>query len=416
MINIVFRKRAFNVLVLSLFALLLTTAATSSPSTRSLYIEPQSSISETIHRITDKNDHWYYYAVAMEPNNGMPCCLTSGTESVCNLDDRTNSWSTSVNKPDNSKVLNVYFKVEGGVPSDLFLAGSECKVDAGNNAISALNGVANKQSISFLSGLADSGNHNSQITRKALVAIALHQGQYAHRALEKFTYSKNDKLKYDSIFWLGQARNTAGYESLLTIVDDNGRDDNTRIKAVFALSVNSDEKASEKLVQLAKDNRNEKVQSESVFWLAQSHKSKANDAINYILKNSENDRVRKKAVFSLSQIKTQASWQRLIEIAQTANDDVSLQKEAIFWLSQNEEENPVAILSALAKGKNPESVKKGAVFALAQLKSSQSTPALTALIETTTEKSVKKEALFWLGQSQDPKALDYIERLLTANL
>jgi HEAT repeat protein len=382
-------------------------------------IEFHQSIAQTIEAVVDSNGQWFNYQVVMEPNNGMPCCLTSDTESSCSLDNRVNSWSSSIHQPENSKLLDVYFKVNDGAPSVLFLAGKNCKVKAGSNTVYKIDNVAQKPSVWFLKELVEGDTQNTQVENtkvsySALAAIALHQGRDAHTALENFANSETKKLKHDSIFWLGQARNRAGYESLLTIVDDNARDNKVRGQAIFALSVNSDENASKKLVQLAKHSVNEEIQAESVFWLAQNHKSEAPQVIDYILLNSDNNTVQKKTVFALAQIRSKASWQRLIDLAQTSSD-IDVQREAIFWLSQNEDENPRSILVALAKGKSPASVKKKAVFALSQLKSSQSTPALSELIETATETSIKKQALFWLGQSDDPKALDYLEGVLTVN-
>ncbi len=411
--------KVFSIIAEAFALSLLLTALAANAETKPLSgkqhgIELQDSIAKTIDAVADSNGKWFSYQVAMEANNGMPCCLISDTESSCSLDNRTNSWSSSISQSVDSKVLNVYFKIHRGEASDLFLAGSECKVKTGSNIVYRINDVAQKPSILFLKGLAEKDTKNTQVAHSALAAIALHQGSDAHNLLERFTDSDNEKLKYESIFWLGQARNRAGYESLLNIVDDKARDNSTRLKAVFALSLNSDENSSEKLVQLAKHSENQKIQAESLFWLAQNHQSKATNVIDYILQNSDNGYVRKKAVFSLAQISTKASWQQLIELAQNPADR-EVQQQAIFWLSQNSDQNPVSILMALAKGKSPASVKKKAIFALAQLKSSQSTPALSELIETATERSVKKEAFFWLGQSDDPKALDYLEGVLTAN-
>ncbi|MFT6406650.1 MAG: HEAT repeat protein [Arenicella sp.] len=411
--------KVFSIIAEAFALSLLLTALPSNAETKLLsskqqVIELQHSIAKTIGAVADSNGKWFSYQVAMEANNGMPCCLISDTESSCSLDNRTNNWSSSISQSVDSKVLNVYFKINRGEASDLFLAGSECKVKTGSNLVYRINGVAQKPSILFLKGLAERDTKSTQVGHSALAAIALHQGSDAHKLLERFTESDSKKLKHESIFWLGQARNRAGYESLLSIVDDNARDHTAGLKAVFALSVNSDESSSEKLVQLAMHSDNQEIQAESVFWLAQNYNSKAANVIDYILQNSDNNYVRKKAVFSLAQISTKASWQQLIKLAQNPADS-EVQQQAIFWLSQNEDENPVSILMALAKGKGPASIKKKAVFALAQLKSSQSTPALSELIETATERSVKKEAFFWLGQSNDPNALDYLEGVLTAN-
>ncbi len=40
-------------------------------------------------------------------------------------------------------------------------------------------------------------------------------------------------------------------------------------------------------------------------------------------------------------------------------------------------------------------------------------PALIAVARTNRDSEIRKKALFWLGQSNDPRALDLFEELLT---
>lgn len=376
-----------------------------------------SSIVKTVASLSSTQGQWFTYQVEMEPNNGMPCCLSDNKASICMLDKRVNSWSSNGDRDEDSKTLDIYFKMDGQAPSDLLYAGSECSVDADNRQVYAIDGVTQEQSISFLDGLVASDhteNQSKHVLSKAVGGIAMHSGKNALAMLEKYADDASKKLRHESIFWLGQARNKLGYESLLVIIDDEGRAEKDRTHSVFALSVNSYSGASKTLVDYAKSHPNEKVQSESLFWLAQNHKDKASDVIQHVFENSEKLRVRKKAVFSLAQLKTPESWEQLVATAKSS-DDRDIQKEAIFWLSQDEDNNPVSVLLDLIQGENPRPIKDKAVFSLSQLPAEQSTPALLSLIKTSNQKLVKKKALFWLGQSADPRALEYLEQMLTSS-
>jgi HEAT repeat protein len=57
-------------------------------------------------------------------------------------------------------------------------------------------------------------------------------------------------------------------------------------------------------------------------------------------------------------------------------------------------------------------VKKKAVFALSQLPKDESVPHLIHVADTNSNLTVRKEAFFWLGQSQDLRALAYLEQVL----
>ena len=58
-------------------------------------------------------------------------------------------------------------------------------------------------------------------------------------------------------------------------------------------------------------------------------------------------------------------------------------------------------------------VKKKAVFALSQLPKDEAVPKLIAVARSQRNPEVRKQAFFWLGQSHDPRALAYIQEVLT---
>jgi HEAT repeat protein len=54
-----------------------------------------------------------------------------------------------------------------------------------------------------------------------------------------------------------------------------------------------------------------------------------------------------------------------------------------------------------------------AVFALSQRPRDEGVPALIAVAKTNKVLEIRKKALFWLGQSNDPRAIDLFDQLLT---
>jgi HEAT repeat protein len=58
-------------------------------------------------------------------------------------------------------------------------------------------------------------------------------------------------------------------------------------------------------------------------------------------------------------------------------------------------------------------VKKRAVFSLAQMKNGEGVPLLINVAKTNRNPAVRKEAVRWLGMTNDPRALDFLEQLLT---
>ena len=58
--------------------------------------------------------------------------------------------------------------------------------------------------------------------------------------------------------------------------------------------------------------------------------------------------------------------------------------------------------------------RKKAVFAMSRLPDGQATAQFVELAQSSKYPEVRKQAVFWLGQSKDPKALDYLTKLISA--
>jgi HEAT repeat protein len=53
------------------------------------------------------------------------------------------------------------------------------------------------------------------------------------------------------------------------------------------------------------------------------------------------------------------------------------------------------------------------VFALSQMHDADAVPRLINVAKTNKNPVVRKQAIFWLGQMNDPRALDFLEEILT---
>jgi len=75
----------------------------------------------------------------------------------------------------------------------------------------------------------------------------------------------------------------------------------------------------------------------------------------------------------------------------------------------------VAGTLADAATNDPETaIEERAVFALSRLPNGEGVDKLIEAAQMNRDLAVRKRAMFWLGQSNDPRALDFITRVLTA--
>ena len=75
-------------------------------------------------------------------------------------------------------------------------------------------------------------------------------------------------------------------------------------------------------------------------------------------------------------------------------------------------EKVAGIISDAIENDPDTEVKRAAVFALAEMPDREGIPLLIGLIEKHSNPVVRREAMFWLAESDDPRALDFIEKIL----
>lgn len=90
-----------------------------------------------------------------------------------------------------------------------------------------------------------------------------------------------------------------------------------------------------------------------------------------------------------------------------------IREKAVFWLAQKAGVRAVSAITNVIENDPDTQVKKQAVFALSQLPKDEGVPKLIEVARTQRNPEVRKQAFFWLGQSRDPRALAFIEEVLT---
>jgi HEAT repeat protein len=99
-----------------------------------------------------------------------------------------------------------------------------------------------------------------------------------------------------------------------------------------------------------------------------------------------------------------------------AHDDASphVRSQAQFWMASKGGKIVTDSLRDSADNDPDAANRKKAVFSISRLPDGEATTQLVQLAENSKYPQVRKQAVFWLGQSHDPKALDYLTRLVTS--
>lgn len=107
-------------------------------------------------------------------------------------------------------------------------------------------------------------------------------------------------------------------------------------------------------------------------------------------------------------------WPDLLEIAKDKRRPAEVRKGAVFWVAQAAGAAVTRGLEDILSDESEDTdVRESAVFAVSQLPDDQGLPVLLRLAKEHGDPRIRRQAIFWLGQSDDPRALELFEEILT---
>ncbi|MGD0444885.1 MAG: HEAT repeat domain-containing protein [Edaphobacter sp.] len=198
---------------------------------------------------------------------------------------------------------------------------------------------------------------------------------------------------------------------LLTDLARQGDVRHLRDSAVFAISIHQSNSATAALVGLAGTGSDLELREKAVFWLANQRGHDGLAAIQRFARGDNDPKFREKLTFDLTLTKDPEALNELIRMA---HEDTSprVRKQAQFWMATKGGKKVSQDLRTIATDDPNEQIRKSAVFALSRLPGDEAATQLIAVADSSKDPAVRRQAVFWLGQSNDPRALDYLTKLL----
>lgn len=122
----------------------------------------------------------------------------------------------------------------------------------------------------------------------------------------------------------------------------------------------------------------------------------------------------KEALFPATIADSFVAYPGLLRIARSDRATNETRKSAVFWLGQATGDKVTESLdSVVTDASGNREVRESAVFALSQRPDDEGVPVLLRLAQNDRDPEIRRKAVFWLGQSDDPRALDFFEKVLT---
>jgi HEAT repeat protein len=182
--------------------------------------------------------------------------------------------------------------------------------------------------------------------------------------------------------------------------------------ALTAIALHGDASADRAFESFVTPNQSEGLRRQAAFWMGATRGPAGFMALQRMAKNEPSSDVRAHVAFALSVSQEPGAIDEMIRMA---HDDTSahVRGQALFWIAQKAGKKAVGTITEAIENDPDSDVKKKAVFALSQLPKDEGVPRLIEVAQTNRNPEVRKQAMFWLGQSQDPRALQFFEKVLS---
>jgi len=239
-----------------------------------------------------------------------------------------------------------------------------------------------------------------------------------HRVERIRTYSSYCQLDAGGLpfYWLTDVRPSESVALLESIPDRLGtlakHAKGMTDEAITAIAFHGDPAAAAALERLVRPEEPVEVREHAIFWVGENGGPHGVEILRRVLHDDPDHEVREGAVFALSCSSSPAALDLLMQTARE-DKDPQIRSNALFWLANKAGDKAAAAIAGAAADDPDADVKEQAIFALSQLPSERGVPLLIEAARTNRSPKVREQAIFWLGQSDDPRALDFFEEVLT---
>lgn len=258
--------------------------------------------------------------------------------------------------------------------------------------------------------------YSEELREKAVFIVSQHGDHDANTTLELLTHViANDpsaSVREQAVFWLSQTDDPRSIGVLTDLLRRDGETPEIREKAIFALAQIGGPAARETLRTVALDrDQPTELREHAVFWISQSGDEDALEVLVELYRGADSPELRDRTLFAVSQIDGSGSAEFLLSVVRDREQNVENRKQALFWLGQNSEIDVDAVLEIFDTTDDVE-MQEQAIFVLSQLETSRSVEALIEIAREQSNQDLREKAIFWLGQSDDERAADFLAALL----
>lgn len=251
-----------------------------------------------------------------------------------------------------------------------------------------------------------------ELRRKAMFLVSQKRGPEVEDILLRAARNDPDReVRSQAVFWLSQVRTERAVSALDSILM-RATDRELQEKAIFALSQQRGERATEILKRFVeRSDVSDELRANAIFWMGQRHSPETQQYLRDLYPRLRSEELKEKVIFAFSQMRDEAAKRWLMDLALNADEPLEMRKKALFWAGQDRSV-PMADLARLYDTMGDREMKEQLIFAYSQRREAGAVDKLMAIAENEPDAELRKKAIFWLGQSKDPRAAEFLLRLI----
>ena len=218
------------------------------------------------------------------------------------------------------------------------------------------------------------------------------------------------------VTWLSGVNSTQSVEYLASLVRGQELHDHNPERlaqgALTAIAMHGGASADQAMNSFVEPSQPESLRKQTVFWLGEARGASGLQTLKRLAKSDSSSEVRAQTTFALSISREPGAIDEMIRMAHE-DESTHVRGQALFWLAQKAGQKAESAITGAIENDPDTEVKKKAVFALSQMPHEEGVPKLIQVAQSNKNPEVRKQAIFWLGQTNDPRALDFFEKILT---
>lgn len=252
------------------------------------------------------------------------------------------------------------------------------------------------------------------LRRKAVFLVSQKGGEEAADILMQAARNDPDReVREQAIFWLGQTQS----ERAVTLLEDvlkNSTDKDVKDKALFALSQHRSARAGQILRDFAeRSTEDSELREQAIFWLGQKRSEENATYLKGLYTRVRTDALKEKVIFSLSQMRGFGNAEWIMNIALEPKESIEMRKQALFWAGQTGGASTDSFAALYDKMTDFE-IKEQLIFVLSQRgRDAKALDKLMDIAKNDRDRELRSKAIFWLGQNRDPRAVKFLEELIS---